>query len=135
MIRGEDPEEHDNDSLSGFMKGYIDLIFRHEGKYFILDYKSNYLGDDPKQYGSKELQEAIRDSGYDLQYHIYTLALHRFLKNRLEGYSYDDHFGGVFYIYLRGVEKGEPGSGVFTDRPSRALIEQMDAYMQRKEGS
>jgi exodeoxyribonuclease V beta subunit len=110
------------------MKGFIDLTFRHGDTYYILDYKSNHLGSEGSDYDSPKLAEAVTDAGYDLQYHIYTLALHRFLRNRIEGYEYDQHFGGVFYLFLRGVELNQPGSGVFFDRPDKKLIDKMDRY-------
>ncbi len=110
----------------GFMKGYIDLIFKHNSRFYILDYKSNYLGDKKEDYESDKLKEAITEAGYDLQYHIYTLALHRFLKHRVDHYRYEDHFGGVLYFFIRGIDLNEPGSGIYYHRPDTDIVQQLD---------
>jgi exodeoxyribonuclease V beta subunit len=127
MIR---PDFHTEsaEKAHGFMKGYIDLTFRHKDKYYILDYKSNYLGATPDEYSTEALNTAMKDAGYDLQYHIYTVALHRFLSSKMNDYSYEKHFGGVLYLYLRGAVKDVPGSGVFYDKPKFSLIQQLDKY-------
>jgi len=115
----------------GFMKGFIDLIFEWQGKYFILDYKSNHLGDKIEDYNQTRLREEMGKSGYDLQYHIYLVALHRYLRNRLPYYDYDTHIGGVYYLFLRGMSP-EKGSdyGVFADLPSRQVVEGIDRMLQ-----
>ncbi|MEE4263146.1 MAG: exodeoxyribonuclease V subunit beta [Desulfobacteraceae bacterium] len=107
----------------GFMKGFIDLVFRHQGRFYLLDWKSNYLGPTPEHYDQSSLQKAMDAHYYILQYHIYTLALHQYLRYQQPGYSYEKDFGGVFYIFLRGVnELRGPEQGVFYDRPEPALI-------------
>lgn len=131
MIRGESPFMKDNESVFGFLKGFIDLIFKYEDRFYILDYKSNHLGNSPEDYSKSNLNQAILDAGYDLQYHIYTLALHRYLEQRIKGYNYEQHFGGVMYLFLRGVEPDQSGSGVFFDRPDLALIRSMDKYFRQ----
>ncbi len=118
-----------NTSIDGYMKGFIDLIFKHEDKFYILDYKSNYLGDTQQDYASEKLHQEIHHSNYDLQYHIYTVALHRFLDQKIENYSYEKHFGGVIYLFLRGVNTDEEGSGVFFDKPELRVIEELDSKM------
>ena len=117
------------DALTGFMRGFIDLVFVHDGKFFLADYKSNYLGQDFSDYTSKALETAMRQSAYTLQYLIYSIALHRWLGTRLSDYRYEQHFGGVFYFFLRGMHPAHPGSGVFFDRPPHLLIEDLDALM------
>ncbi len=89
-------------TVSGMLKGFIDLVFEHDGKYYVLDWKSNHLGDDPSVYRGDKLIEAMRDHRYDLQYQIYALALQRFLRSRIPDYEYETHFGGVYYLFLRG---------------------------------
>jgi len=131
LIRNELPKTSLTEQIFGFMKGFIDLTFRVGDAYYILDYKSNHLGDKLTDYEGEKLSEAIKDAGYDLQYHIYTLALHRFLKQRMKGYSYSKNFGGVMYLFLRGVDKQVPASGVFFDKPDFSLIEQLDNYIKR----
>ena len=109
--------------LEGFLRGFIDLVFEHDGRYYVVDYKSNHLGALPADYGEAALTEAMAHHHYFLQYHLYVVAVHRYLAARLPGYDYDAHFGGVFYLFVRGMapERGE-NAGVFADRPSRALV-------------
>lgn len=124
--------------LSGFVKGFIDLTFEIDGRYYLADYKSNWLGEQPADYHTTALDEAMLKEGYHLQYLIYSVALHRYLKLRLRDYHYDQKFGGVFYLFLRGMSAtectrtGTDGStvgstpGVWFTRPPRALIEALD---------
>jgi exodeoxyribonuclease V beta subunit len=116
--------------LQGFMKGFIDLIFELDGRYYLLDYKSNWLGDAALDYGAEQLAEAMTQAGYHLQYLLYVVALHRYLGARLPDYDYRHHFGGVYYLFLRGMEP-ELGAaaGVFHDLPDAALIEALDRYL------
>ena len=110
--------------LNGMLKGFIDLLFEHEGRYFIVDYKSNWLGSSADAYTEAAMDASVRHSRYELQYAIYTLALHRQLRARLPGYRYEDHMGGVFYLYLRGVDAN--GHGVHRERLPLALIDALD---------
>lgn len=112
-------------TVSGMLKGFIDLVFEHDGKYYVLDWKSNHLGDDPSVYRGEQLVEAMRDHRYDLQYQIYALALQRFLRSRIPNYDYETHFGGVYYLFLRGMEAGSD-SGIFHARPTEALLAELD---------
>lgn len=114
------------DDLKGMLKGFIDLIFEYQGRYYILDYKSNHLGSQPEDYTVEALEAAMLDHRYDLQYQLYTLALHRLLQIRLPAYDYELHFGGVFYLFLRGMKADSAGSGVFHCRPAVELVEQLD---------
>ncbi len=118
------------DTLQGMLKGFIDLTFEYNGQFFIADYKSNHLGDDFSYYQQQQMQHAISSHRYDLQYIIYTLALHRYLKLRLPNYDYDTHIGGCYYLFLRGMSVTAPNAGVFYDKPPQALIEQFDALVQ-----
>ncbi len=113
-------------SIDGFMKGYIDLIFEYEDRYYILDYKSNHLGNDSSQYDYDSMLSSVTSSNYDVQYHIYTVALHRFLKLRKSDYSYEKHFGGVIYLFLRGLDPKYTSRGVFFDRPSLEKVRELD---------
>ena len=113
--------------VRGMLKGFIDLVFRHEGRYYLLDYKSNWLGESAEAYTHEAMAAAMQSHRYDLQYQLYTLALHRYLRHRIADYDYERHFGGVIYLFLRGVEPGNPQQGIFTTRPDAALISQMDA--------
>ncbi len=116
--------------VSGFMKGFIDLIFEADGCFYLADYKSNWLGDEPSSYSSDSLTRVMAQQAYYLQYLFYTLALHRYLSLRLPDYSYEQHFGGVFYLFVRGMHPATgPACGVYWDKPSRQLIEAMDHYL------
>lgn len=112
--------------LNGFIRGFVDCIANVNGKFYILDYKSNFLGNLAQDYSPTNLAKAMGQYRYDLQYLLYTLAFHRYLRSRLgEHYDYERDFGGVAYLFLRGMN-GEPNSGVFFDKPSKILIEEMD---------
>lgn len=113
----------------GFMKGFIDLVFEHEGRFYLADYKSNWLGPTPADYGAGQLAAAMGEQGYYLQYLIYTVALHRYLRQRLPGYDYERHYGGVYYLFLRGMSPERGSGGVFYDRPPAALIAALDRYL------
>ena len=120
--------ENKGRAASGFLKGFIDLTFEFGGKYYLLDYKTNYLGDTVSDYEKDKLQHEMREASYDLQYHIYTVALHRFLKKRMPDYSYEEHFGGAFYLFVRGMNK-EGSEGIFFDRPEKQVITALDKYI------
>lgn len=105
--------------LSGFLTGFIDLISEYQGRFYVMDYKSNWLPD----YQPESLTAAMREHNYGLQYWIYSLVLHKYLQQRLPEYDYESHFGGVKYLFVRGMEKDRPMSGVYQDRPDLARIE------------
>jgi exodeoxyribonuclease V beta subunit len=126
---GEQIKELTFDPVNGFMKGFIDLVFEAGGRFYIVDYKSNWLGNSVADYRQQRLYEAMARDDYYLQYLIYTVAVHRYLRLRLAGYDYEHHFGGVFYLFLRGMTPAGPEHGVFRDRPEKALIEALDRYL------
>lgn len=112
-------------TVQGMLKGFIDLVFEHQGKYYVLDWKSNHLGDDVTHYHGEALKSAMADHRYDLQYQIYALALHRFLRSRLANYRYEQHFGGVYYLFLRGMD-GQSDHGIFAAKPTLDFLQEMD---------
>ncbi|WP_258808214.1 exodeoxyribonuclease V subunit beta [Pseudidiomarina sp. CB1] len=119
-------------TLNGMLKGFIDLVFEWQGKYYVADYKSNYLGADATAYSEEAMEHKILESRYDLQFVIYTLALHKLLKARLgDTYDYDKHVGGSVYLFLRGYEA--ESAGAYFHRPARALIEQLEQCFAGKE--
>ena len=127
--------ELDFRQVRGMLKGFIDLVFRHDGRYYLLDYKSNWLGESGEAYTQEAMAEAMRSHRYDLQYQLYSLALHRYLRHRIADYDYERHFGGVIYLFLRGVD-GEAGQqGIFATRPDPALIMAMDALFAGEESN
>lgn len=111
--------------LNGMFKGFIDLVLEHEGRYYVVDYKSNWLGDTTTAYSSEAMDECVLTHRYDVQYSLYMLALHRLLKLRIADYDYDQHMGGAVYMFLRGAEHSS--QGLHHARPSRELIERLDA--------
>ncbi len=114
----------DVDETTGYMKGFIDLIVHHQGRWYLLDYKTNYLGDTYGHYTKSAMTAAMTEHDYFLQYHLYVPALHQYLSHRSKGYDYDAHFGGVFYLFLRGMHPDYgPDCGVFFDRPSRVVLD------------
>lgn len=113
------------DTLNGMFKGFIDLAFEHDGRYYVVDYKSNWLGEDDAAYTAEAMQRAVAAQRYDLQYVLYLLALHRQLQVRLNDYDYDRHMGGALYLFLRGSRAD--GQGIHHARPPRVLIEALDA--------
>jgi len=112
-------------TVQGFLKGFIDLTFEKNGQYYVLDYKSNHLGDALQDYNQTNMELALIEHRYDFQYQLYTLALHRLLKSRLADYDYETHIGGVFYTFLRGMQ-GEQEYGVYFVKPSFSLIDGLD---------
>ena len=113
--------------LRGFLRGFVDLVFEHEGRWYVLDYKSNRLGESFSDYAPERIWDEMCARHYVLQYHLYALALHRLLRLRLPGYDYRSHFGGAYYLFLRGMAPERPGHGVFFDRPPFELMRDLDA--------
>ncbi len=109
------------DSLKGFLKGFIDLCFEHQGRWYIADYKSNWLGPDASYYEGERLLQALAGEHYYLQYLIYLVALRRFLRRRLADFD-DSQLGGAYYLFLRGM----PQAGVYFARPSDELLDALD---------
>jgi exodeoxyribonuclease V beta subunit len=108
--------------VEGFMRGFIDVLFRCRGRFYLIDWKSNWLGPQAADYHPAHFHSEMLQRNYYLQYHLYTLAVDLFLRSRVPGYDYDRDFGGVFYVFLRGVEPGRSPQGVFRDRPSARTV-------------
>ncbi len=117
---------------TGYMTGFIDLIIRQNGKFYILDYKSNYLGDSLSDYNVSHLEKEILKAGYDLQAHIYMVALVKYLEKRLPEFSYEKHIGGAVYLFVRGVKEGTE-NGVWFKKPDVQLIRKLEKILSRKE--
>ena len=121
------PERHAfgfRQRLEGLMTGLVDLTYQHDGRWYVLDYKSNRL----QRYDEDALSEAMQHSEYDLQALVYTLALHRWLRFRLgDGYDYARDFGGHRYVFSRGIELDAPAQGVHARKFEPALIHALDA--------
>ncbi|HEX7384225.1 MAG TPA: 3'-5' exonuclease, partial [Burkholderiaceae bacterium] len=119
-------------TLEGYLRGFIDLVFEHGGRFHVVDWKSNHLGDTAADYAAAPLAQAMAEHGYHLQALLYAVALHRHLQHRLPGYRYDEHFGSVLYLFVRGVRPGwrQPDGapcGVHALRPSQQAIERLSS--------
>jgi exodeoxyribonuclease V beta subunit len=120
-------------ALRGFVKGFIDMIVEHDGRFWIVDWKSNHLGDTAADYGASSMEAAMASHAYHLQALLYTVALHRYLRTRVAGYAYDTHIGGYLYLFVRGVRPAwrHPGgtAGVHARQPHADLVSALDALM------
>ena len=113
--------------VRGVLGGFIDLVCRSGDRWWLVDWKSNWLGSSAESYSAGALSREMNAQHYGLQYHLYVLALHRLLKTRIPDYDYERDFGGVRYVFVRGVTPGRPDLGVFADRPPLALIEALES--------
>ncbi len=111
-----------------FLTGFIDLIVRQNGKYYILDYKSNHLGNSPEEYSRDHLEREVIEAGYDLQYHLYLAALAAFLKERTGSFEYDRDFGGVHYLFVRGMKRGSQ-NGIWSVKPPKSTFDKLCSYL------
>lgn len=118
------------EAYAGFLRGFIDLVYMHEDKIYALDYKSNYLGECYADYGSDALLGAMEQHHYLLQAALYSVALHHYGKLRIVGYDYDLHFGGMQYLFLRGMRPDLGENGVYSYRPQKDLILSLSSIFQ-----
>ncbi|HPJ34544.1 MAG TPA: exodeoxyribonuclease V subunit beta [Spirochaetota bacterium] len=124
----------DDSEISGMMKGFIDLVFRIGNRYYIADWKSNILGITTEDYNLRIMEEEMLHHNYHLQYYLYTVALHRYLSLRLgDSYRYSEHFGGVYYFFIRGITAGEGSSGIFYTVPDEATVLRLDDFFRGEE--
>jgi exodeoxyribonuclease V beta subunit len=116
--------------VKGMLMGFMDMVFEAKGRYYLLDWKSNHLGNSVDDYAQERLGKAMQENLYRLQYLLYTVALDRFLSLRVPGYRYETHFGGAIYVFLRGVsvERGEE-YGFYRDLPSEPLIRDLQELL------
>lgn len=118
----------DFNPVKGFMRGYIDMVFEHNGFYYLLDWKSNHIGDDHVEYSRKKMEDVMISELYVLQYHLYLVALDRYLTEKDPEYSYEKRFGGVFYVFLRGLG-GSGENGVYYHRPEESIIRRISTAL------
>ncbi|MEX0823091.1 MAG: exodeoxyribonuclease V subunit beta [Balneolaceae bacterium] len=130
IIRNQNGVNPSENESKHFLTGFIDLIVRQNGKYYILDYKSNHLGDRIEDYDQQCLKNEIESAGYDLQYHLYTVALVKYLRNNLPGFEYEKHFGGAAYLFIRGMRAGSD-QGVWFHKPKPDVIRNLEKYLDR----
>jgi exodeoxyribonuclease V beta subunit len=117
--------------VRGFLTGFVDLVFEHNGRWYVMDWKSNHLGDTADDYAAGPVWRAMVEHHYVLQYHLYVAALDRFLGLRQPRYEYERCFGGVWYVFLRGVD-GRSDRGWRYDRPPAALISALGDALHRR---
>lgn len=120
--------------LDGYLNGYIDLVVEHHGRYYIVDWKSNHLGNEQADYGPSSLAAAMAQHGYHLQSLLYAVALQRYLAHRVPGYRHETHFGGTLYLFIRGVRPQwgrDDGTamGVHFDRPDAGVLARLEAVL------
>ncbi|HTE87331.1 MAG TPA: 3'-5' exonuclease, partial [Terriglobales bacterium] len=129
-----DPGSREQEGLSfapvqGMLKGFIDLIFEFNGRFYLVDWKSNWLGGRIEDYAPSALECEIRRRHYYFQYQLYTVALDRYLRLRLPGYEYEKHFGGVYYLFLRGIDPARPEFGIYRARLSESFVSGLDRLL------
>ncbi len=132
-VSGE-PEGLSFAPVEGMLKGFIDLVFEFEGRFYIVDWKSNLLGNGIEDYGPEALAGEIRRRHYYFQYQLYTVALDRYLRLRLPGYRYERHFGGVYYLFLRGIDLAQPGFGIHRDRLEEGFVRKLNELLTGRAG-
>jgi exodeoxyribonuclease V beta subunit len=120
--------------LTGFLRGFIDLVFRRGERFYLVDWKGNHLGNSPADFAREKLPDAMLRGQYFLQYHLYALALHRYLGRRLRGYEFERHFGGVFYLFIKGMGPEHGAAGVFYEKPPLARLLALGHLLERNAG-
>jgi len=107
----------------GFMRGFIDLVFQFQDSFYLIDWKSNFLGTNVEDYHHEKLAAVMSEEYYHLQYLLYTVALDKYLSKQVSNYHYEKHFGGVFYLFLRGIDPDKGSAlGIYRARPSEKII-------------
>jgi ATP-dependent exoDNAse (exonuclease V) beta subunit len=118
--------------LQGMLTGLADLVFEHDGRYWVLDYRSNHLGQDDQAYGSEAIAQAMGRHRYDVEAGIQLGALHRLLASRLgDRYDPQQHIGGAVFLFLRGIH--HPGRGTCVLQPGVEFLHRLDALLAHEE--
>jgi len=112
-------------TIKGQLTGFIDLVCEYQGRYYVMDYKTNYL----PEYSQQHMLQSMTSHNYGLQYWLYSVVLHRYLQQRLANYDFQQHFGGVRYLFVRGMQTSEPMSGVYSYQPDEETIEALAAAL------
>lgn len=121
----------DENTITGILNGKMDLVFEKEGRYYLLDWKSNHLGNAATDYHAGALAEAMEENNYYLQYHLYCLALYRYLIHRVPGFDYNRDFGGVYYLFVRGMRQGTE-NGIYYHKPLLSDLLELEEVMLKK---
>ena len=115
--------------MEGFLKGYMDMVFDQAGRFYLVDWKSNYLGSHWGDYASQQLARVMAEDFYFLQYHLYVVALDQLLRRKIPDYRYDLHFGGVYYFFLRGVQDSDPSTGIYHAVPDIGIVQALNTLL------
>jgi exodeoxyribonuclease V beta subunit len=122
----------DGQTLRGFLRGFIDLMFEWDGRWYVADYKSNRL----PAYRQSDVIEAVQREHYVLQGHLYSAAAHRYLRQRDPEYDPEKNWGGALFLFLRGMaDRKQAGASVFVDRQSPSLLCAMDRWLGGLDGA
>jgi exodeoxyribonuclease V beta subunit len=113
----------------GFLHGYVDLIFERAGRFHLLDWKTNWLGPIAAAYTPDTVARAMRGGFYVLQYHLYAVALRRYLRLRRPGVEFAQQWGGVHCAFVRGADARRPQQGWFRDCPDAALLDDLETAL------
>ncbi len=117
-------------STSGFIHGFMDLVFKLNGKYYLVDWKSNRLGDNLDDYSKDKIEKEMIKHNYILQYMLYLAALDKYLRQNDPSYSYENNFGGVYYFFIRGISsKNSFSTGFYHDLPTYGTVEKLQKIM------
>ncbi|CAN5483814.1 exodeoxyribonuclease V subunit beta [soil metagenome] len=116
--------------VNGFMNGFIDLTFEHGGRFYFVDWKSNWLGASTAAYDPATIAAEMERNFYTLQLCLYSVALHRYLRLRKPGYNFEQHFGGAFYVFLRGIDPAQPDNGLHFQRLNRQFVEKLSSIFE-----
>jgi exodeoxyribonuclease V beta subunit len=115
---------------NGFLKGYVDMIFEHQKRFFVLDWKSNHLGHRVEDYDQENIRKTMSSEYYILQYCLYTLAFKRYMQARWPDFRFETDFGGVIYVFIRGIDAAKgPRYGIYFERPGARLIDALDRLL------
>jgi exodeoxyribonuclease V beta subunit len=121
------------ENQKGILKGFIDLIFLFKNKYYFVDYKFNFLGNKKKYYTKKKIKKYFFEKKYNIQFYLYSIALHRFLKKKIKNYNFKKNFGGAYYLFLRGINKKKINQGIFYIIPKYNLVKKINDFFFEKQ--
>lgn len=113
----------------GFLHGFIDLVAKINGKYYIIDWKSNNLGGSFSDYDEKGIKEEMKKHNYYLQYMLYLTAFDSYMHKVDSSYSYEKDFGGIRYVFLRGIKKGANATGIYSERPDESELRKIQELL------
>ncbi len=118
-----------DDQINGYLIGAIDLIFFAEGRFWVIDWKSNFLTENPSNYTKTLLDQAMNKKHYKLQYLLYLVVLKRYLETRFKRDDVYDLIGGAAYFFLRGIKASNPTQGIYFDRPKKEVLDCLDQLL------